>query len=63
MIAILSVGLAAYEAFALTTHRPTITTLSTRRGTEIVIWCWLGALAVHLAQERRRQTRRIPSLR
>ena len=54
MIALISVGLAAYEAFAMTTHRPTITTLSNRRGTEIVVWVWLGALAIHLAQERRK---------
>jgi hypothetical protein len=54
VIAAASILLASWEAFAITTHRPTITTLSTRRGTEIVVWLWLGALFVHLARERRK---------
>ena len=57
VIALFSLALASWEAFALTTHHPTITVLSTRRGTELVIWLWLGALAVHLAQERRKRER------
>lgn len=52
MIALVSILLASWEAIALTTHRPTITTLSTRRGTEVLVWGWFLCLGLHFIDER-----------
>lgn len=54
MIAFISIGLAAYEAFALTTKRKTITELSTNWPTSALIWGWLFSLALHFINERRK---------
>ena len=51
MIPFISICLAAYEAFAITTKRPTITTLSRRRPEGILIWAWLAMLAVHFMSD------------
>lgn len=54
MIAFVSIVLAAWETIALTTKRPTITTLSTRRGTEVLVWGWFLCLGLHFLDERRK---------
>ena len=54
MIAWVSIGLAMYEAYSLTHNRATITQLSTRYPTSILIWGWLFWLAAHFISERRK---------
>ena len=54
MIAFVSIGLAMYEAYALTHKKHTITQLSTRYPTSILIWGWLLWLAAHFINERRK---------
>lgn len=54
MIAFLSILLAAYEALALVTRRPTLTTLSARPGTRALVWGWFICLGIHFAQESRK---------
>lgn len=51
MIPFISVCLAMWEVFALTTKRPTITTLSRRMPEGILVWAWLVMLAAHFASD------------
>lgn len=53
-IALWSIAFAAYEAYALLRGKPTITTLSTKKGWEWLVWGWFWALALHLIRERRK---------
>lgn len=46
-IALASIALAAWEAFALTAKKPTVTQLSGRRPYSFVVWGWWAALAYH----------------
>lgn len=52
MIVFVSLTLAAWEAFAMATKRPTITDLSHTRSAGPLVWGWLCALAVHFWMER-----------
>jgi hypothetical protein len=54
VIAFVSIGLAMYEAYALTHGRATVTQLSTRWPTSALVWGWLWWLAVHFVSERRK---------
>lgn len=54
MIAYISIGLGIYEAYALTHKKATITELSTRWPTSILVWGWLFWLAGHFISERRK---------
>jgi hypothetical protein len=53
-IALASIALAAYEAYALTQKKPTVTQLSHRRPYSFLIWGWLAALVYHLIYDWRR---------
>lgn len=54
MIGFVSCALALYEAVAMLTRRaPTITTLSARRGSEVLVWGWFLCLGVHFIDARR----------
>lgn len=46
-IALASVSLAAYETYALTRKKPTITDLSHRWPFSFLVWSWLFLLAYH----------------
>jgi hypothetical protein len=51
VIPFISICFAAYEAFAITCNRPTITKLSRRRPEGILIWAWLLMLTLHFAHD------------
>lgn len=53
MIGALSCVLALYEAFAFATKRPTVTTLSTRGYTQVLVYGWFLCLGVHFIDARR----------
>lgn len=46
-IALYSIALAAWEAFAIATRRPTVTDLSSRWPYRIPIYLWYAALGWH----------------
>lgn len=54
MIALASIALAAWEATALLTKRPTITKLSARPGTRPLVFGWFLCLGIHFVQENRK---------
>lgn len=51
MIALLSISLATYEAFALITRRRTVTDYSHTRPWGFLIWGWWALLAIHFIKE------------
>lgn len=48
----LLIALATWEEIAFATNLPTVTELSTRRGTGPLVWACLGAFAIHLWEAR-----------
>jgi len=54
MVGIVSCALAVYEAFAFATKRPTVTTLSTRPVSQVLVWGWFLCLGVHFIDARKR---------
>jgi hypothetical protein len=51
VIPFVSVCLAIWEAFALTTRRPTVTDYSRRWPEGLLVWAWLVMLAAHFAED------------
>lgn len=52
MIALVSVALAVYEAFARLLRRPTVSELSVHPEWGPFVWGWLFAVAVHFIDQR-----------
>lgn len=52
MIALVSVALAVYEAFARLLRRPTVSELSAHAEWGPFVWGWLFAVAVHFIDQR-----------
>jgi hypothetical protein len=52
VIPFISIALAAYEAFALTTKRPTVTDYSRRWPEGILVWAWMATLALHFGSRK-----------
>lgn len=53
MVGFISIALAAWEAFAFATKRPTVTVLSTRPVTQVLVWGWFLCLGVHFIDARK----------
>jgi hypothetical protein len=47
VIPFISICLAAFEAYALLTKKPTVTDYSRRWPEGIFVWSWLAVLALH----------------
>lgn len=58
MIAAVSILLASYEAFAMTTHRKTVTDYSHTYPWGFLVYGWLIWLAVHFIREASKETHR-----
>jgi hypothetical protein len=52
MIPFISICLAIFEAQSLLRHKPTVTELSHRWPTSLLVWGWWAALAVHFLRDR-----------
>jgi hypothetical protein len=52
VIALVSCALAAWEAFAIATKRPTVTELSTRGYTQVLVLGWFLCLGIHFIEAR-----------
>jgi hypothetical protein len=54
VIALISIALAAWEAYAITHHRPTVSDLSHTWPYSLGVYGWLATLFVHFIREGKR---------